>query len=285
MFYSERDSKLRLQQRAADLFKLLLSKCERVSKRLAVQHSELELCADKDRQRLYGDLLSANLYRIKSGDSSAEVEDYTDEAMPVVSIPLDPRLTPAKNAQKYYAEYRKLCTAEEKLAEQLAIGRDDLAYLESVFDSLTRAENEDDIMLLRQELTEQGYLRPRTRKAQKPRELPPHETEIDGFQVLIGRNNKQNDKLTLKTAEKWDIWLHTKNIPGAHTIIVTEGKSVPDSVIIAAAELAAKNSKASGSKQIPVDYCEVRYVKKPAGAKPGMVIFTHNKTVFVDAAK
>jgi predicted ribosome quality control (RQC) complex YloA/Tae2 family protein len=281
-FYSERDRAARTKQRANDLFKLLMNLTDRTSRRIAAQREELDACADKDRAKLFGDLISANMYRIQKGDSSAVVENFYDEECPQVTIPLDVRKTPAQNAQHYYGEYKKSVTAEEKLAEQIQKGEEELQYLESVFDSLTRASSENDIMQLRLELREQGYVRYAGGKAKPPKALPPIEYKSsDGFSILVGRNNKQNDQLSLKFAEKTDIWLHTQLITGSHVLILTDGETPPDKTIEEAAVIAAVNSSGRDSGLVPVDYCLARYVKKPAGAKPGKVIFTNYKTAFV----
>ena len=281
-FYSERDRTARTKQRANDLFKLLMNLTDRTSRRIAAQREELDACADKDRAKLFGDLISANMYRIQKGDSSAVVENFYDEKCPQVTIPLDVRKTPAQNAQHYYGEYKKSVTAEEKLAEQIQKGEDELQYLESVFDSLTRASSENDIIQLRLELREQGYVRYAGGKAKPPKALPPIEYKSsDGFSILVGRNNKQNDQLSLKFAEKTDIWLHTQLITGSHVLILTDGETPPDKTIEEAAVIAAVNSSGRDSGLVPVDYCLARYVKKPAGAKPGKVIFTNYKTAFV----
>lgn len=281
-FYSERDRAARTKQRANDLFKLLMNLTDRTSRRIAAQREELDACADKDRAKLFGDLISANMYRIHKGDSSAVVENFYDEECPQVTIPLDVRKTPAQNAQHYYGEYKKSVTAEEKLAEQIQKGEEELQYLESVFDSLTRASSENDIIQLRLELREQGYVRYAGGKAKPPKALPPIEYKSsDGFSILVGRNNKQNDQLSLKFAEKTDIWLHTQLITGSHVLILTDGETPPDKTIEEAAVIAAVNSSGRDSGLVPVDYCLARYVKKPAGAKPGKVIFTNYKTAFV----
>ncbi|MBQ6169538.1 MAG: NFACT family protein [Ruminococcus sp.] len=281
-FYSERDRAARTKQRANDLFKLLMNLTDRTSRRIAAQREELDACADKDRAKLFGDLISANMYRIQKGDSSAVVENFYDEECPQVTIPLDVRKTPAQNAQHYYGEYKKSVTAEEKLAEQIQKGEEELQYLESVFDSLTRASSENDIIQLRLELREQGYVRYAGGKAKPPKALPPIEYKSsDGFSILVGRNNKQNDQLSLKFAEKTDIWLHTQLITGSHVLILTDGETPPDKTIEEAAVIAAVNSSGRDSGLVPVDYCLARYVKKPAGAKPGKVIFTNYKTAFV----
>ena len=281
-FYYERDRAARTKQRANDLFKLLVNLTERTSRRISAQQQELAACAEKDRFKLWGDLISANIYRIQKGDSSAEVENFYEEGCPTVSIELDIRRTPAQNAQRYYAEYKKCVTAEEKLAGQIEKGGEELAYLDSVFDALTRAESENDIIQLRLELVQQGYIRSGGSKAKPPKALPPIEyRSSDGYTILVGRNNCQNDQLTLKFAEKTDIWLHTQTITGSHVIIVTEGETPPDKTIEEAAIIAAVNSKGRNSTLVPVDYCLARYVKKPSGAKPGKVIFTNYKTAFV----
>lgn len=281
-FYARRESDSRLKQRANDLFRLLVATSERITKRLANQREELLGCAGKEDDKRRGDLLSANLYALQKGDVSATVLDFYSDPPVEVEIPLDSRLTPAQNAQRYYGKYRKASTAEKKLAEQIAKGEEELIYIDSVFDALTRAGSEDEIAVLRQELHEQGYLHLTRQKGKPPKSLPPLQfVSADGFRILVGRNNKQNDQLTLKQAEKTDIWLHVQNMPGSHVIICAEGAQVPERTISEAAQLAAYFSKGSQSAQVPVDYCPVRAVKKPAGAKPGMVIFTGNRTLFV----
>ncbi|SEH40904.1 Predicted component of the ribosome quality control (RQC) complex, YloA/Tae2 family, contains fibronectin-binding (FbpA) and DUF814 domains [Ruminococcus flavefaciens] len=281
-FYSERDRAARTKQRANDLFKLLMNLTDRTSRRIAAQREELDACADKEHAKLCGDLISANMYRIQKGDSSATVENFYDESCPQMTIELDVRKTPAQNAQHYYNEYKKSVTAEEKLAVQIQKGEEELQYLESVFDSLTRATSENDIIQLRLELREQGYVRYAGGKAKPPKALPPVEYKSsDGFTILVGRNNKQNDQLSLKFAEKSDIWLHTQLITGSHVLILTDGATPPDKTIEEAAIIAAVNSSGRNSGLVPVDYCLAKFVKKPAGAKPGKVIFTNYKTAFV----
>lgn len=281
-FYSERDRVQRTKQRANDLFKLLVNLTERTSRRIAVQRDELIACADRDRHKLCGDLISANIYRLKKGDTQAVLENFYEDGSPEITIELDVRKTPSQNAQHYYNEYKKAATAEIKLSEQIAKGEDELQYLDSVFDSLTRASTENDIAQLRLELAEQGYIRNTRGKAKPPKALPPIEYKSsDGFTILVGRNNHQNDQLSLKFAEKSDIWLHTQGITGSHVLILTDGAVPPDKTIEEAAVIASVNSRGRGSNLVPVDYCLAKYVKKPAGAKPGKVIFTNYKTAFV----
>lgn len=281
-FFAQRDHYTRLHQRANDLFRFLVNTSERIAKRTANQKQELLDCESMETDRRRGDLISANLYRIERGDRVARVEDFYEESAPVVEIPLDVRLTPAQNAQLYYKKYRKACNARKKLTELIAAGEQEQEYIDSVFDALTRAECESDLAQLRLELTEQGYLRENRKAGKPPKPMQPlHFRSSDGYDIYVGRNNKQNDQLTLKFAEKSDIWLHTQLVHGAHVILVTEGSTPPDSSIEEAALLAAYYSKGRDSAQVGVDYCPAKYVKKPAGARPGMVIYTNYQTAFV----
>lgn len=282
-FYRERDKQERMRVREQDLLKLLSTHSERLSRKIGVQRGELEQCADRDGLRVAGDLISANMYQLEKGAQSADLANFYEEDAPLVHIKLDPALTPSQNAQKYYKEYRKAKTAEEKLAEQISLAEQELEYLETVLDALARAETERDLSEIRAELQEQGYLRKLRSKKEKPAAVsaPMKFTTSDGFTVLVGRNNRQNDKLTLKTANNNDIWFHTKNIPGSHTVLVTEGKSPTETAMTEAAQLAALHSRAKDSAQVPVDYTQIRNVSKPVGAKPGMVIYVNYKTIYV----
>ena len=286
-FFAQRDKYTRLKQRANDLFRFLAATSERISKRLANQKQELLACDTMELDRRRGDLLSANLYRLQRGDSAARLEDFYEESMPMVEIPLDVRLTPPQNAQAYYKKYQKACTAKKKLTVLIANGEQELSYIDSVFDALTRAEGESDIAQLRVELVEQGYLRENRKSPKPPKALPPMEfLSTDGFHILVGRNNHQNDQLTLKIAEKLDFWMHTQSIHGAHVLVQCGGETPPDTTLEQAAMLAAYFSKGRDSAQVAVDYCLAKFVKKPAGARPGMVIYTNYQTAFVtpDAA-
>lgn len=282
-FYRERDKQERMRVREQDLLKLLSTHSERLSRKIGVQRGELEQCADRDGLRVAGDLISANMYQLEKGAQSADLANFYEEDAPLVHIKLDPALTPSQNAQKYYKEYRKAKTAEEKLTEQISLAEQELEYLETVLDALARAETERDLSEIRAELQEQGYLRKLRSKKEKPAAVsaPMKFTTSDGFTVLVGRNNRQNDKLTLKTANNNDIWFHTKNIPGSHTVLVTEGKSPTETAMTEAAQLAALHSRAKDSAQVPVDYTQIRNVSKPVGAKPGMVIYVNYKTIYV----
>lgn len=282
-FYFERDRAVRTKQRANDLFRLLVNLTERTSRRITAQREELAACAEKEHFKLCGDIISANMYAIKKGDTSLIADNFYEEGCPKIAIDLDERKSPSQNAQHYYNEYKKCVTAEEILTVQIEKGEEELQYLESVFDALTRADSENDIIQLRLELREQGYIKSLGNKAKPPKALPPLEYKSsDGYTILVGRNNHQNDQLTMKFAEKSDIWLHTQKITGSHVIIVTDGETPPDKTIEEAAIIAAYNSKGRGSNLVPVDYCLAKFVKKPSGAKPGKVIFTNYKTAFVN---
>ncbi len=281
-FYAEKDEAERLRVASRDLTKLLTQNRERVARKIARQREELSASEKREQKRLYGDLINANLGMIPKGASSAEVVNYYDEACGTLTIPLDPAKTPAQNAQKYYKDYRKAQTAAVVLQEQIAAGEEERLYLETVADALSRAGSVREIAELREELAFGGYIRLPRGKQKAPAALPPMEfTSSDGFTIYVGRNNRQNDLLTLKTARGRDVWLHVKNIPGSHVIIVCNGQPLPDRTVTEAALLAAFYSKASGSAQVPVDFTEVRHVRKPVGAKPGRVIYDHQQTVYV----
>lgn len=282
-FYGERDHRERMRVREQDLLRLLSTHSERLSRKINHQRAELEQCAKREELRVAGDLISANLFQIEKGAPSVKLQNFYEESLPTVAIKLDPSLTPSQNAQKYYKEYRKAKTAEEKLNEQIDLANRELTYLDSVLDVLSRADTEQDLMEIRSELQEQGYLRAvREKKQKQPAVSAPMKfTTKDGFTVLVGRNNRQNDRLTMKLANNNDIWFHVKNIPGSHTVLVTDGKSPTPAAMEEAAALAALHSRAKDSAQVPVDYTQVRNVSKPQGAKPGMVIYVNYKTMFV----
>lgn len=283
-FYRERDHQERMRVREQDLLRLLSTHSERLSRKINAQRGELEQCAQRDALRIAGDLLSANLYAIPKGAPGVDLPNFYAEDGAPVHIKLNPALTASQNAQKYYKEYRKAKTAEEKLTEQIGLAEKELEYLDTVLDALSRAETEQDLSEIRQELMDQGYIRALRSKKQKPvgAGAPLQFTTSDGFTVLVGRNNRQNDRLTMKTASNNDYWFHTKNIPGSHTILVTEGKAPTPAAMEEAAALAAAHSRAKDSSQVPVDYTQVRHVSKPQGAKPGMVVYVNYKTMFVD---
>lgn len=286
-FYWERDTLERMRVREQDLLRLLSTHSERLSRKINAQKAELEQCAQRETLRVAGDLLSANLYSLEKGAELAELPNFYEEGQPLMKIKLDPALTPNQNAQKYYKEYRKAKTAEEKLTQQIELAGKDLEYLDSVLDALARAVTERDLAEIRAELKEQGYIRANRGKKEKPPAVsaPLSFTTADGFTVLVGRNNRQNDRLTMKLANNNDIWFHVKNIPGSHTVLVSEGRSPTPAAMEEAARLAARHSKAKDSAQVPVDYTQIRNVSKPQGARPGMVIYVNYKTIFVNPAE
>ena len=281
-FYHERDRQSRMKQRSHDLLKLVTNTSERISRRVEAQRIELQESRNREYLKICGDLINANIYRLERGQTFAELENFYEEDSPIVKIKLDPRLSPAGNAQKYYSDYRKADNAEKKLKKLIASGEQELIYIDSVLDAIMRTTGESDLIEIREELAQQGYLRRarKTSKMEKP--LPPMKYKSsDGYEILVGRNNMQNHKLSLKIAKKHDIWLHTQDIHGAHVIVITNGDDVPMPTLEEAAIIAAFHSKARESASVPVDYTYAKYVKKPNGAKPGMVIFDNNKTLYV----
>lgn len=286
-FYAQRDAGERMKQRAHDILRILTNLSDRTARKLDRQREELARSGDRETLRIYGDLINANLYAIPRGAASAELIDYFDPACGLKTVPLDPALTAAQNAQKYYKDYRKAQKAEQILQQQIAQGEEELQYFDTVFDALSRASTWRELGELREELAAGGYLRLQRGRQKPPAPLGPLRfLSDDGFSILVGRNNVQNDRLTLRTARGGDVWFHTKNIPGSHVLVVTEGQTPPPRTLEQAAVLAALHSKAAGSAQVPVDYTEARHVRKPAGAKPGMVIYDSNHTAYVrpDAA-
>lgn len=280
-FYTESNNTGAAKQRARELVKTLSSAYSRVSRRLETRKKELSECGEREVFRVCGDLINANIYRLERGMTKCSLEDfYSGEPR---EIALDARLSPAQNAQKYYTEYRKLDTAEKKLTELIRGDEEELAYLDSVLDCVSRTESDSELAEIRRELSEQCYI-----KASKGGERPSKKLSeplkyhsSEGFEILVGKNNRQNDLLTLKTAKAADIWLHVKDIAGSHVIVKTDGKTPSEQTLIEAAQIAAFHSKAREGSGVPVDYVPVKFVKKPAGAKPGMVIFTNNRTLYV----
>lgn len=285
-FYAEKDAAERMRQRSQDIWRVLNTTVDRISRKLNNQRRELVDSGKRDEKRLYADLINANMHLIPKGADKANLINYYDENCTTVTVPLDPSLSATQNAQKYYKEYRKAKTAEEILGQQIKIGEQDLIYLDSVFDALSRATTVRELEELRQELVSTGYLRRQSGKQKPPSPTKPLEfVSDDGFTILVGRNNVQNDKLTTRTAKGSDWWFHTKNIAGSHTVILTDGILPPDETMMQAAILAATHSKAADSAQVPVDYTQIKHIKKPAGAKPGMVIYETNRTVYVTPDK
>lgn len=281
-FYKTRDMHERMRQKSAGLVKLLGNNIERISKKLIILNKTLTNSKDKDKYRIYGDLLTANLYKITQGQTEIEVEDYYGGG--TVKISLSPTLTPSQNAQRYYKKYNKAKTAEVEAAKQIENAKNELEYLESTLAAVETADSEADLNAIRSELISEGYL---TRKVSPKRQKqaaakPMRFISSDGFDIYVGKSNSQNDYLTTKLANSSDLWFHTKDIHGSHTVIkLGIDKDVPKSTITEAAEIAAYYSKARLSSQVPVDFTEIRNVKKPNGAKPGMVIYDNYNTIYV----
>ncbi len=288
-FYQKRDQKARLQAKSQTLSKFLNTTLARLARTVNVRTREWEQAQNCEQLREYGELLKANLHLVKAGATGCRVINYYDPDCREITIPLSPALSPAANAQKYFKEYRKKCTAAGMLKGLIEKAQTDMMYLDSVREALSRVETTNDILAIEQELAQGGWLKKRQGKKGKVvnvKELPPYEFRSpDGFTVLAGRNNRQNDKLTLKFADKTDIWFHTKNIPGSHVIIRTENKEVPDTTMTFAATLAATLSAGADSLGVAVDYCPVKRVKKPSGSPPGMVIYENYNTAFVNPDK
>lgn len=284
-FYEKKGKVERMRRRGQDLLRTVTAARDRLTRKLALQEQELAQTHDRDRYKRLGDLITANLYQLTPGARTVRVVDYYAEHCPEIEIQLDVRLTPQQNAQRYFKRYNKAKTAEEVLTAQLAMGKSELQYLESVLQAISEAENEQDLAQLREELLQTGYLslkqHQKKQKAKPVNAAPFHYRTSDGFSVFAGKNNLQNDMLTLKTAYKNDIWFHTQKIHGSHVILVTDGREPTDTAMTEAACIAAYHSKARSSAMVPVDYSEVRNIKKPAGAKPGMVIYHVYKTAYV----
>ena len=281
-FYTARENSERLKRSASDIIKLVTNLRARTERKLAIRLNDLKKCENRETLRIYGELLKANLYRLKNGAAFADVENYYDEMKPI-KIPLNPALSPQKNADKCFKDYKKSYTAERTLTELTKKDEEELRYFDSVLDSISRSVSIAEIAEIREELAIAGYIKQNGARKKKSTAVPQFKeyTSNEGYKILVGKNNRQNDYLTTVLAAKNDLWFHVKNIPGSHVIVMCRGGEVSEETIMKVAALAAANSKAADSSQVPVDYTPVKFVKKPSGAKPGMVIYTTNKTVFV----
>lgn len=282
-FYTTKENISRINSSAKDIIKLITNLRNRTEKKLALRLIDLKKCENREQLRIFGELIKANLYAIERGNSFAEVPNYYDENMKTVRIPLNPSISPSANANKYFKDYKKTYTAEQTLTQLTIKDRQELIYFDSVLDSISRCTCLAEISEIREELADAGYIK-QTSQRKKNRDTSTtfkEYTSVEGYKILVGKNNKQNDYLTTTVATKNDLWFHTKNIPGSHVLLLCGGKDVCEETILQAALLATQNSKASNSSNVAVDYTEVKYVKKPNGAKPGMVIYTTNKTIYV----
>lgn len=282
-FYFERENAARIHKMSADISKLITVLLNRSRRRMAVREKELEQNRNRDDLRIKGELLKANLHIIAQGSTAARVQNYYDENLSTVEIPLDPSLSPAANAAKYFKEYKKSCAAVQSLNVLIEGDKREIDYLESVSESLDRCKGLADISEIREELVLGGYIK-RSQKKQGRKKAQMQIAEyksVEGYRILVGKNNTQNDYITCTLASKGDMWFHTKGIHGSHVVVLCGGMPLSNETVIFAAGLAAANSRAASSSNVPVDYTPIKYVKKPNGAKAGMVIYTTNKTVFV----
>ncbi|RKD24134.1 hypothetical protein BEP19_06925 [Ammoniphilus oxalaticus] len=276
---AERDS---VRQKAADLFRFVSNELDKNRKKMVKLEDTRKQADEADRYRLYGELLTAHMHELKPGDKTANVINYYEEDTPPLTIPLDSLQTPAENAQAYFKRYNKAKNSIQAVEHQMNLAEQEIEYFDSIAQQLENASL-DDIEEIREELMEGGYLRSRGRK-QSRRKKPAKPTlekyiSSDGIEILVGKNNRQNDYLTNRLARSTDTWLHTKDLPGSHVVIRADEFS--EQTLLEAATLAAYFSKARGSTQIPVDYTFVRHVRKPSGAKPGYVIYDNQKTIYV----
>ncbi|MCL2838035.1 MAG: NFACT family protein [Oscillospiraceae bacterium] len=285
-FFADKDFAERMKQKSATLVKLITNNIKRCEKKIKLHTENIAAAENRDKYKVYGDLITANIYRIEYGMDKISVENYYDDNAQI-EIPLKTDISPSQNAQKYYTRYNKLKATEKYANEQLVMAQVEREYLETVLDAALKAESGAELDEIRAELAQEGYLKIAVKKQKKgnaSKALPELSefTSGDGFKILVGKNNRQNDYLTMKLAYSTDIWLHTKGIAGSHVIIRTEGgREVPESTIFEAAKLAAYYSRGRQSANVAVDYTAVKNVKKPRGAKPGYVIYDNYNTVYV----
>lgn len=286
-FYANRDFAYRIGQKTQDLRKLITQNIERCIRKKDIQMQTLRSIKNRDELRLKGELLTANIYSIKKGMTTVELPNYYSENQELVAIELDSNKTPSENAQKYYKAYNKAKRTFEALKDQIKSNDEELAYLESVLTSVNNCTDEQDVKEIRRELREEGYVKKVKNQKDKSKKhsVPLHFISQDGFDIYVGKNNIQNDELTLKFARPRDIWMHTKNIPGSHVIIVANGQTIPDTTLNEGAMLSAFYSKAKNSSKVSVDYTEKKNVKKPNGSKPGFVIYETNKTAYITTSE
>ena len=283
-YYTLRDQKDTMRQKSGAVRKTVQNLCSRLQRKLAIQEKELAATYDRERLRQLGDILTANLHRIVKGQTAIDCEDFYDEEMKTVSIPLSAILSPQQNAAKFYKDYARMKNAEKELTRQMELAEGELNYLKSVLEELNRAGTEAELEEIRRELQEGGYLRGETgKKRVKQAKLAPMRFEsTDGYPIYVGRNNRQNDELTFRLARKDDIWCHASKVHGSHVIISCGGATPPDDTVTQAAQLAAYYAESGGGQNIAVDVTSVKQVKKIPSGKPGMVIYHTYKTVIVN---
>ena len=283
-YYTLRDRKDAMRQKSQAVRKTVQNLCTRLQRKLAIQEKELEATYDRERLRQLGDILTANIHRVVKGQTTVECEDFYDENMALIQIPISPILSPQQNAAKFYKDYARMKNAEKELTRQITLGEEELQYLRSVLEELNRAQTDAELEEIRRELQEGGYLKADTgRRKMKQSKVPPMRFQsTDGYPIYVGRNNRQNEELTFRLARKDDIWLHAQKVHGSHVIISCGGTTPPDDTITQAAQLAAHYSESVGGQNLPVDVTPVRQVKKIPNGKPGMVIYHTYRTVIVN---
>ena len=284
MYYTVRDRKDSMRQKSQAVRKTVQNLCTRLTRKLAIQEKELEATYDRERLRQLGDIVTANIHKIVKGQTIIQCEDFYDENMTVIDIPISPILSPQQNAAKFYKDYARMKNAEKELTKQIELGETELHYLRSVLEELNRAQTDAELEEIKHELQDGGYLRAESgKKKVKQAKLQPMRFEsTDGYPIYVGRNNRQNDELTFKLARKDDIWCHASKVHGSHVIISCGGTTPPDDTITQAAQLAAYYSETTGGQNIPVDVTPVKQVKKIPNGKPGMVIYHTYKTVIAN---
>ncbi len=282
-YFIGKDKQERIKSRSINLHRLVTTNIDRCIKKSIKLNNSLEKCKDKESFKILGDLVTSYIYNIKKGDTEIKVYNFYSEANEEVTIVLDPNKTPSENVQSYYKKYNKLKKAEEAALEQLELNNEELNYLNSVLTNIDNCDSYDEIEEIKEELISSGYIRKRkiNKASKKTKALKPlHFVSSEGIDIYVGKNNLQNDNLSLKFANKNHMWLHTKNIPGSHVIVCAF--DIPDTTLVEAATIAAHFSKAKVSTKVPVDYTLVKNLKKPNGSKPGMVIYHTNYTMYVE---
>ncbi len=284
LVYGDRERQTALRQRSQGLRKTVQNLQNRLERKLKIQEQELAATYDRERLRQLGDIVTANLHRIRRGQTMLRAEDFYDEEMPVIEIPLSPSISPQANAAKFYKDYTRMKNAEKELSRQLELGRRERDYLQSVLEELNRADSDQMIEEIRQELQAGGYIRSDSGKKRMklPRSAPMRFESTDGTPIFVGRNNRQNEELTFRQARKDDLWLHAQRVHGSHVVIACGGGPVSDDTVTQAAQLAAYYAETSGGQNIPVDVTPVKQVKKLPGGKLGMVIYHSYRTVVVN---
>ena len=282
-YYTDRDHADRMRQKTQTIHKAIVNLRDRTARKLEIQRKELAATLDRERLRQLGDIVTANLHAICRGQVRLTAVDFYDPEMKEIDIPLSPQISPQQNAAKFYKDYNRAKTAEKVLTEQIAKGEVELDYVNSILDELSRAETEKDVSEIRLELVQGGYIRD-TDKKKKMKVQPTRPMEFvssEGYRIRVGRNNRQNDELTLKQSAKGDLWFHVQKLHGSHVVVECGGARPGDATITEAAELAAWYSQARESQNVPVDVTPVKQIKKPVGGKPGMVIYHVYNTVYV----